>query len=79
MLQSAACGKPIFEWLADRKNRRAIPHRLEACEYSPVRNDCAKDGLWKIQETRQAVYARQELSLKDRLAAATRLTKKGSW
>ena len=29
----------FYEWLDDRKNRRAIPHRLEKCGYSPVRND----------------------------------------
>src|SRR5262249_51168408 len=34
------------EWLKDRKNRRVIPHRLERCDYVPVRNDAAKDGLW---------------------------------
>src|SRR5262249_28851578 len=26
------------EWLGDRKNRRIIPHRFEACGYVPVRN-----------------------------------------
>ena len=58
------------EWLKDRKNRRIIPHRLERCGYVPVRNDTAKDGLWKINGTRQAVYARADLSLGDRLKAA---------
>ena len=28
----------LTEWLSDRRNRRAIPHRLEACGYTPVRN-----------------------------------------
>ena len=35
-------------WLCDRKNRRAIPHRLEQCGYIPVRNADAVDGLFKI-------------------------------
>jgi hypothetical protein len=58
------------EWIKDRKNRRAIPHRLERCGYVPVRNDNAKDGLWKINNARQAVYARAELPPSDRIKAA---------
>jgi hypothetical protein len=58
------------EWIKDRKNRRAIPHRLERCGYVPVRNDNAKDGLWKINSARQAVYARAELPPSDRIKAA---------
>ncbi len=46
-------------WIRDRKNRRVIPHRLEKCGYVPVRNDYAKDGLWKIYGARQAVYAKE--------------------
>jgi hypothetical protein len=60
-------------WLKDRKNRRVIPHRLERCGYVPVRNDTAKDGLWKINGTRQAVYAENSLSVRDRLRAAQQL------
>jgi len=57
-------------WLADRKNRRQIPHRFEQCSYSPVRNEAAKDGLWKVGGARQVIYARVSLSLHERLAAA---------
>jgi hypothetical protein len=59
------------EWLRDRKNRRVIPHRLEQCGYVPVRNDAAKDGLWKIGGARQAVYGKASMSVRDRLRAAT--------
>jgi hypothetical protein len=62
-------------WLRDRKSRRQIPHRLEQCGYSPVRNDNANDGLWKIGERRQAVYAKSELSVRDRIAAANALVR----
>jgi hypothetical protein len=58
------------EWLKDRRNRRAIPHRLERCDYAPVRNDDAKDGLWKIKGARQVIYAKAELSIRDRHRAA---------
>lgn len=58
------------EWLRDRKNRRAIPHRLEKCGDVPVRNDTADDGLWVINNKRQAVYAKSSLSIRDRFQAA---------
>jgi hypothetical protein len=57
-------------WLADRKNRRQVPHRFDNCGYSPVRNDYAKDGLWKIDGKRQVIYALADRSQKDRLTAA---------
>jgi hypothetical protein len=63
----------IIGWLADRKNRRAIPHRLEKCGYIPVRNDDSKDGLWVINKVRQAIYVRKDLSISESVAAARRL------
>ncbi len=60
-------------WLQDRKNRRMIPHRMEQCGYAPVRNVGAKDGLWKIEGTRQVVYAKKSLSARDRSTAARKL------
>jgi hypothetical protein len=64
-------------WIEDRKNRRVIPYRMEQCGYVPVRNDAARDGLWKINATRQVVYAKEAMSLRDRLAAARQLTNGG--
>jgi hypothetical protein len=61
------------EYLRDRKNNRSVPHRLEECEYVPVRNPDAKDGLWRIKGRRQAVYAKRNLSERDRISAASRL------
>jgi len=63
----------FFQWITDRKNRRAIPHRLEKCDYVPVRNDAAKDGLWVINGARQVVYAKSELSIANRVKAASDL------
>lgn len=63
------------EWIRDRKNRRAIPHRLEKCGYVPVRNDTSEKGLWVINGTRQVVYAKATLTLADRLRAARALTR----
>jgi hypothetical protein len=60
-------------WIKDRKNRRVIPHRLEKCGYVAVRNDAAKDGLWKINDARQVIYAKNALPIRDRLKAAADL------
>jgi hypothetical protein len=71
-LRARAAGTEIGLWLIDRKNRRAIPYRLEQCGYVQVRNDSAKDGLWKLNEKRQAIYAKSTLSISDRFRAANR-------
>jgi hypothetical protein len=60
-------------WISDTKNRRAIPHRLEKCGYVPMRNDGAKDGLWKVAGARQVIYARATLSIRDQIKAASGL------
>jgi hypothetical protein len=66
-------GAGIRMWLADRKNRRGIPHRLESCGYVPVRNPSRDTGLWVVGGKRQVVYAKTLLSVRDRIAAAGRL------
>jgi hypothetical protein len=63
------------EWLQDRKNARRIPYRLEACGYVAVRNEGAKDGLWKLNGHRQVIYTKAALPLRDRLTAAGILLK----
>lgn len=62
-------------WLADRRNRRIIPHRMERCGYVPVRNPYSKDGLWKMWGKRQAVYAKNSLTLEQQIKAAQELGK----
>jgi hypothetical protein len=60
-------------WIEDRKNRRVIPHRMEQVGYVPIRNDTTKSGLWKINGTRQVVYAKATLPVRARFAAARQL------
>jgi hypothetical protein len=55
---AASADGSFVEWLRDRRNKGQIPHRLEDCGYLPVRNDTAKDGLWRINGRREAVLAR---------------------
>ncbi len=58
------------DYLKDRRNSRKIPHRFEACGYTPVRNPDAEDGLWAINGRRQVIYARSSLSFRDRHGVA---------
>jgi len=55
----------ICDWLADRRNRRAIPHRLERCGYVPVRN--GRCGRRTVQDRgkRQVIYSSATLTLAD--------------
>jgi hypothetical protein len=71
--RAAEIGAAAADWLMERKNRGAIPHRTERCDYVPVRNPDAGDGLWKLKDKRQVIYAKARLSLCDQLAAARRL------
>ena len=65
----------LYEWLRNRSNRRVIPHRMESCGYTPVRNPSADSGLWVIGGKRQVVYGLMSSDLPTRIKAATALTK----
>lgn len=60
--------RQLAAWLADAKNRRTIPHRLEQVGYTIYRNPASEDGYWKVGGKRQPVYVRkdQELWQRDR-------------
>jgi hypothetical protein len=60
------------EWLMNRKNRRAIPHRLERCGYVSV-NPTQDTEVWVINGVRQKIYARATLPRGEQLVAARRL------
>ncbi len=60
-------------WLKDRRNSRQIPHRLEAVGYVPVRNEHQADGRWKVCGKNVVVYAKRQLTLRDRIAQAKAL------
>src|SRR5215472_7408473 len=65
----------FYEYLTDRKNSRSLPHRLEQCGYVCVRNGSCKDGRWVINGARYVIYAKAELSIRDRHIAAEELVK----
>jgi hypothetical protein len=64
----------LADELKDRKNRRALPHRLERVGYVPVRNPDADDGLFKVAGRRQAIYARRSLPLAEQVRAARKVS-----
>jgi len=37
------------------------------------RNEAAKDGLWRVDGKRQAIYAKKAMDLRDRVTAARQL------
>lgn len=77
-LQAVAAGfnSEFQGWLIDRRNRKQVGYRLHSLGYDPIRNDADKhDGQWRVNGKRQTVYARKELSERDRLAAAFALCK----
>ena len=73
MLKEATNDSELQEWLKSRHNRKAIAHQLEECGYVRVRNPGDKQGMWKIHGKKMVIYARINLSVKDRIAAAQRL------
>ena len=68
----------LREWLKERKNRKALNHRLENCGYRAVNNTVATDGLWRINERRQMVYAKVSLPVGAQLKAAETLQRKAT-
>jgi len=62
-------------WLGDRRNARKVPYRLEECGYVRVDNPDAKDGVFKVGGRRMAIYARRDLLLPERIAAAKTITR----
>jgi hypothetical protein len=68
-----AADAEMGEWLLDRRNRRALPHRLERCGYVAVHNPGSKQGLWMVNKQRQMIYARNDLGLQQQLRAARKL------
>jgi hypothetical protein len=72
---ASAAGAGFLMWISDRKNRRAIPHRMEQCGYVPVRHPGRKEGNWIIGQTRVVVYAKSSLPVSERLRAASDLAR----
>jgi hypothetical protein len=70
---------PGADWLIDRRQSSAVPHRLRRCGYERVPNPNAEraSGMWRIDDKRVMIYARADLSPVERLAAACRRWQNG--
>jgi hypothetical protein len=67
---------PAFaDWLHDRRNRRAIPHRFEDCGYVAVSNPSDSEGRWKIDGVRHTIYGRASLAVHERIATAMKFAR----
>jgi hypothetical protein len=73
IIQKAGYNISFQQWLEDRKNHRAIPHKLESCGYVAIDQPDAKDHLWRVEGMRKVVYAKHDLSRIDQLRAVGKL------
>jgi hypothetical protein len=62
--------------LEDNRQAKALSHKLARSGYTPVTNDTAKDGLWRVAGRRTVIYARSDLSMSERTEAAEKLVVK---
>lgn len=72
---AAKANADFAEFLADRRNRRAVPHRLESMGYVSVRKHGVQDGAWVLGGTRMTIYARKDLTRQQQYDAALKLVK----
>ena len=77
-LMTGATGD-LSAFLHDRKNRKAVSHRIIDAGYEIVRNDVAKDGLWVVNGARKTIYANKDLTVPERDKAAKRLAAGDMW
>jgi len=77
LMTGAAGDLAAFLW--ERKNRKAVSHRIIAAGYEIVRNDTARDGLWVIKKARKTIYAQKSLTVPERTKAAQRLAAGDLW
>jgi Family of unknown function (DUF5906) len=60
-------------FIKERKNRKAVSHRIVSAGYEIIRNDAAKDGLWVVSGARKTIYAKKSLTVPERIKAAQQL------
>jgi hypothetical protein len=63
-----------LEWMTSKP--RALPHRMERCGYVAVRNPDNEKGIWRINNQRQMLYGRTDLTPEKRLEAAKKFALK---
>jgi hypothetical protein len=61
---------PSLEWLCDPTKRKSTSYRITDCGYVMTENPSAKDGLWKINGRRQAIYVHADTPPDQRITVA---------
>jgi len=61
---------PGLDWLRDLTKRKATSYRIADCGYIMIENPDAKDGLWRVNGRRQAIYVHTDTPLDQRIATA---------
>lgn len=65
-----------LEMLQDKRQAKALSHKLARSGYKPVLNDAdTTKGLWRVGGRRVVIYGRADLPMGDRLDAAGKLVK----
>jgi hypothetical protein len=67
----------FFEWINERKNRRVILRRLEACKYVRIDNPDNAGRYWAVGGKRKVIYAKSDLPLNAQIAAAQARQRQG--
>jgi hypothetical protein len=57
------CEPDFATWLQDRKNSKAVSHRMSDCGYAPIRNPDAKDGLWAIKNPMRVELIKYQMEI----------------
>ena len=69
-IRSAVTDYELTKWLDERRNRKAVSHRLENCGYSAAHNPDVADGRWRFFDgSKRTVYVRRGLSFRDQVKA----------
>jgi hypothetical protein len=75
----ASAGSDLSEFLRERKNRKAVSHKIIEAGYEQVRTPTADDGLWRVNGARKAIYAQTSLPVPDRFKAAQQVAAGALW
>jgi hypothetical protein len=62
-----------LEMLQDKRQAKALSHKLSRAGYQPVMNDAETEGRWRVAGKRVVIYGRTDLPMRDRLEAAAKL------
>lgn len=66
----------VTTWLSDRRNSRVLNDKLDRVGYTPVRSPAREDGRWRVNGSLYVIYARKDVSVRERHLFANKLQTK---